>query len=263
MSSGPSLPSNPSPAYQYQSMPTADTGAIAGTQNLPNYAAQNYPQVQAATQNITSGAYGAPAIQGAGNNQITAGNSLLPYATSALNAGFDPQNANYNAGQQQNLQQTQVNNATTGTGSTPYAAGVDNASNQSFNLDWQKQMLANQAQGAGTAEGLVAGQGNAATTGTNVLTTAANNPLNALASLNTAGGQATGVDQTMIQDFLSYLTGGTSAANAATGQYSAEANASLGQQAVNNQQLSGLGSLGGTLFGSLNNPANALSFAAL
>lgn len=249
MSSGPNLPNNPSPAYQYASPGTADAGALSGTQNLPNYAQQNYPQVQAATQNITSGAYGAPAIQGAGNAAINAGNSVVPYATQALNAGFDPQNQAYNTGRQVNDQTTAVNNAANGVSGSPYAAGVANTSDQNFDLNWQNQMLQRQQAGAGTAEGLLGTQGNSATTGANLLTGAANNPLSALSSLNSAGGQATGVDQTMIQDFLSYLTGGTSASNAATGQYSAEANAALGQQGVTNSGLGGLGSLAGSLLG--------------
>ena len=249
MSSGPSLPSNPTPAYQYQSMPTADTGAISGTQNLPNYAQQNYPQFQSTVNNVTSGAYGAPAIQGAGNAAITSANSLVPYATQALNTGFDPQNANYNAQFQQNQQQAGANAAANGVAGTPYGAGVTNAADNSFNLAWQQQQLQNQQTGAGTAATLLGQQNAGATSGANLLTSVPNNSLSALSALNTAGGQATGVDQQVIQDFLSYLSGGTGAANAATSQYSAEANASLGQQGVNNQQLAGLGSLGGNLLG--------------
>lgn len=249
MSSGPSMPGNQTPAYQYQNMSGADTGAYSGTQNLPNYAQQNYPQFQTATNNVTSGAYGAPAIQGAGNTAITAGNSLVPYATQTLNTAFDPQNANYNAQFNQQQQQTGANNAANGVAGTPYGAGVTNQADNSFNLAWQQQQLQNQQTGANTASTLLNQQANSGTAGSNLLTGAANENLSALSALNTAGGQATGVDQQMIQDFLSYLSGGTSATNAATGQYSAQANASLGQQGVNNQGLSGLGSLAGMFLG--------------
>lgn len=299
MSGGPSLPQNPAPAYQYAGMPQADQGALSGTQNLPNYAAQNYPQVQSAVGNVTSGAYGAPQIQAGGNatlgaggnafglaggaaglaaplapagaGALTAGQSLVPFATQALNAGFDPQNANFNSQFTQQQQQSNVNNAATGVGGTPYAAGVTNAGDQAFDLNWQKQMLANQGQGGatatnllgqgnqdistgagalntaggllGTAGGLLGTGGSLVGQGANVLTGVPNESIGALSALNTAGGQATGVDQQAIQDFLAYLSGGTGATNAGTGQYSAEANASLGQQGVNNAQLAGLGSL--------------------
>ena len=249
MSSGPSMPSSGTPAYQYQNMSGADTGAYSGTQNLPNYAQQNYPQFQSATNNITSGAYGAPQIQGAGNTAISSGNSLVPYATQALQTGFDPQNAQYNAQFNQNQQQTAANAAANGVAGTPYGAGVTNAADNSFNLAWQQQQLQNQQTGANTANSLLNQQNQGATTGSNLLTGAANENLTGLTALNNAGTAATSVDQQQIQDFLSYLSGGTSASNAATSQYSAESSAALGQQQLTDQGLSGLGSLLGMFLG--------------
>ena len=246
MSSGPSLPSNPTPAYQFQGMGQADTGALSGTQNLPNYAAQNYPQFQQQVGQVTSGAYGAPQIQGAGNTAINAGNSLVPYATQSLQTGFDPNNAQFNQQFGQQQQQQQVNNAANGVGGTPYAAGVSNAADQAFDLNWQNQQLQRQQTGANTATGLLTGQNQGAQTGAGLLQSVPNESLSALGALNTAGGQATGVNQQIVQDLLAYLQGGTGASSAATGQYSAEANASLGQQGINNQGLAGLGQLAGT-----------------
>lgn len=249
MSSGPSLPAAPPPAYQYQGQAQADQGALSGAQNLTNYAAQNYPQVQQAVGNVTSGAYGAPQIQGAGNTAIQAGNSLVPYATQALQTGFDPQNAQYNQQFGQQNQQSAVNNAANGVSGSPYAAGVQNAGDQNFNLNWQNQMLQRQQQGAQTAQGLLGAQNQGATTGAGLLQSVPNEQLGALSALNNAGGQATGVQQQVVQDLLAYLQGGTSASNAATGQYAAQANAALGQQGINNAGLGGLGSLAGTLLG--------------
>ena len=249
MSSGPSLPAAPTPAYQYQGMSQADTGALSGAQNLTNYAQQNYPQFQSAVNNVTSGAYGAPQIQNAGNTAISAGNSVVPYATQALQTGFDPQNAAYNQGFAQQNQQSAVNNAANGVSGSPYAAGVQNAGDQAYNLAWQKQQLANQQAGANTATGLLGAQNAGASTGANLLTSIPQAQLGALSALNTAGGQSTAVQQQTVQDLLSYLSGGTSANNAATNQYSAQANAALGQQGINNQGLAGLGQLGGTLLG--------------
>ena len=243
------MPANPTPAYQYAGMPQADQGALTGAQTLPNYAQQNYPQMQGAVGQVTSGAYGAPQIQGAGNTAITAGNSLVPYATQSLQAGFDPQNALYNQQFGQQNQQGAVNNAVNGVAGTPYAAGVSTAGDQAFNLNWQDRQLGRQQTGAQTATGLLAGQGQGATTGAGLLSSIPTASINALGALNTAGGQATGVNQTVIQDLLAYLQGGTGASNAATGQYSAEANAALGQQQQNAGGLAGLGSLAGSLFG--------------
>ena len=139
MSSGPSMPQAGTPAYQYQNQPGADQGAFSGSQNLTNYAQQNMPQMQQAVGQVTSGAYGAPQIQGAGNTAVQAGNSLVPYATQALQTGFDPQNAQYNRAFGQQNQQSAVNSAAQGVSGSPYAAGVQNAGDQSFNLDWQQQ----------------------------------------------------------------------------------------------------------------------------
>ena len=244
---GSSLPANPSPAFQYPGQGQAASGALGGAQSLPNYAAANYPQFQSAVGSVTSGAYGAPAIQGAGNTAISAGNSLVPYATQSLQTGFDPQNALYKQQQQQNTDQTRATEAAQGVAGTPYGAGVENSSNNNFNLQWQNNQLARQQQAAGTAEGLLAGQNAGATTGAGLLQSIPNEKLAALGALNSAGGAATGVNQQQIQDFLAYLQGGTSATSAGTGQYSAEANASLGQQGIDNQGLAGFGQLAGNL----------------
>ena len=265
MSSGPGLPANPTPAYQFQGMGQADTGALTGAQNLPNYAQANYPQFQQTAQQVTSGAYGAPQIQGAGNTAIQSGNSLVPYATQTLQTAFDPQNAQYNAKFGQQQQQQQVNNAANGVSGTPYGAGTTNTADQNFNLDWQNAQLGRQQTGAGTAGSLLSSQNQGATTGAGLLQSIPQASLSALSTLNTAGGQATGVNQMTVQDLLAYLQGGTSATNAGTGQYSAEANASLGQQGINNAGLGGLGTLGGTLLtggtSGLNSLSNLFGFA--
>ena len=95
-----------------------------------------------------------------------------------------------------------------------------------------RQQLGRQATAAGTASTLGSTAANEATSGTSVG--------QSVPAFNTSQ------QQQAIQDFLAYLQGGTGASNAATGQYSAEASAALGQQAVNNQALGGLGSLLGS-----------------
>lgn len=247
MSSGPSLPNDPQPAFQYPGQGQAAQGALQGAQQLPNLAGQNYGQFKNVAKDVTSGAYGAPQIQGAGQTAIAAGNSLVPYATQTLQMGFDPQQQLYNQLFQQNTDQTRATEGAQGVSGTPYGAGVESNSNQNFNLNWQNAQLGRQQTAAGTAEGLLGQQGQSAQTGANLLSGIPANALSALSQLNTAGGQAAAVPQMKIQDLLAYLSGGTGASNAATSQYSAESSAALGQQQIDDQGLAGLGKLGGGL----------------
>lgn len=220
MSGGPSLPPNPSPAYQYQSQPQADAGAIGGIGNL---------------NTNPSGAYNAPASTAAGSALTTTGTNTLPFVNQTLQTGFDPQNALYAQQFQQNQDQTRASNAAAGVATTPYGAGLENQSNQNFDINWQNQQLGRQGQAANTASTLESGAGGAASTGT--------------AIGQSVPGFANQQQQQAIADFLAYLQGGTGATQAGTSQYGAEANASLGQQGVNNQQLAGLGGLATSLFG--------------
>ena len=68
--------------------------------------------------------------------------------TQALQQGFDPQNALYN--RQFGLQQQQnlASQAMSGVGQSPYAAGLTAQGNENFNIDWQNQQLARQADGS-------------------------------------------------------------------------------------------------------------------
>jgi hypothetical protein len=223
MSSGASLPANPTPAYSFQSQPQADAGAMGGI----NTQAQT-------TQNVNN-LYNSGASTQAGSNLTQASNTPLGYQGQALATGFDPQNQLYAQQYQQNQDQTNVANAQNGVANTPYGAGIAAQSNQNFDTNWQNQQLQRQNTAANTASTLGSTAGNEATTGTAV-------------------GQSvpqfsTSQQQQTIQDFLSYLQGGSSATNAGTSQYGAESSAALGQQAVDNQALGGLGSLLGTLGG--------------
>ena len=223
MSSGASLPANPTPAYSFQSQPQADAGAIGGI----NAQAQT-------TQNVNN-LYNSGASTQAGSNLTQASNTPLSYQGQALATGFDPQNQLYAQQYQQNQDQTNVANAQNGVANTPYGAGIAAQSNQNDDTNWQNQQLQRQATAAGTANTLGSTAANEATVGTSV-------------------GQSvpqfsTSEQQQTISDFLSYLQGGASATNAGTSQYSAESTAAIQNQALSNSGWSGLGSLLGTLGG--------------
>lgn len=218
MSSGGSLPSNPTPAYQFQNQPAADQSAFGGI------------NTQAQTTGNSNALYNSGAATQLGSNLTTGAQTPLSYQSQALATGFDPQNALYAQGFQQQQDQTNASNAMNGVAGTPYGAGIASQNNQNFNINWQNQQLGRQSQAANTSQTL----GNQAAS---------------QGSVGTALGQSvpqfsTGQQQQTIQDFLSYLQGGTSATNAGTSQYSAEANAALQQQQINNNGLMGLGNLG-------------------
>lgn len=222
MSGGASLPANPTPAFQYPNMGSAASGALGGANNISTGA-----------QNINS-AYGAGNANTTANNLVTQGGSLAGQAQSALSpTAFNP--AQYSQQYQQMLDQTNAINAMNGVSGTPYGAGVANTASQNFNNNWNQQQIGLENTAANTASTLLGAGTNAATAGTALGQSIATLPLNE--------------QQQAIQDYLNYLGGGTAAANAGTSQYSAEANAQLQNQQLQNQTLGGIGSLFGSLFG--------------
>ena len=220
MGSTPSLPNNPTPAYQYGNMPGADTGAFSGTSSLitnPNTA------------------YNANASTNAGGALTNAGASVLPYVNSALTTGFDPQGALFSQMFQQQKDQSNVTNAQNGVAGTPYGAGLVDNNNQNFDINWQNNQLGRQQTAAGTAQGLIGAGATGAQTGTTVGQ-----------SVPTLQNQ---FSQQQIADFLAYLQGGTGATTAATNQYNAESQAALGASQQANAGVAGLGSLAGNVIG--------------
>lgn len=215
---GASLPSNPAPAFQYPNQGQAASGGLGGIGNL----------------NINPGNSYASGLSTAGGAGLSAGGlGTLPYAQQILSQSFDPLSQVYNQQFANNQNETNAVNAMSGVASTPYGAFLNQQSNQDFDLNWQNNLLNRMTQGAQGASTLLGGAGNAISTGTQV------------------GQSVPGFSNTQLQqqiaDYLAYLQGGTGASNAATGQYSAEANAAIGNQQLSNQAFGGLGQLGGYL----------------
>lgn len=210
---------------------------------------------QAQTGANAASAYGTGSVvpnaqAGAGSLQ-GAGGANAGYVSQALAQGFDPQNALYNRGVQQTLDQQNAINAMSGVSNSPYGAGVTGQAMQDFNLGWDRQQLANQATAANTANTLT-GAANTGFTGANALGNAAvtqqagysalpsqayeQNILNQLQGLGAGAqtaGAATGVTDQALSQILAYLGYGTQATGA--------------QQQQDNQTWGGIGNLLGSL----------------
>lgn len=247
---------------QYNTLLGQNTGAAQAVSNIPGQA-QNltsgvvtnpYTQQSQAGAN-TASAYGTGTVvpnaqAGAGALQ-GAGQAAAGYAPQALAQGFDPQNALYNRGYQQTIDQQNAINSMSGVSNSPYGAGVTGQAGQNFNLGWDQQQLQNQATAANTANQLT-GAASTGLTGANSLGNAAvtgqaaysalpsqtyeQNILSQLQGL-TAGadttGAASGVTNQALSQILSYLGYGTSATGA--------------QQQQSDQTFAGIGNLLGTL----------------
>ncbi len=70
-----------------------------------------------------------------------------------LESGFDPRSALFNRTEGRLMDQTNAINAMSGVGSSPYGASVAANALGNFDIDWQNQQLARQAQATGAAGG--------------------------------------------------------------------------------------------------------------
>jgi hypothetical protein len=112
-------------------------------------------------------------ITGQGQQVFGEANSIFPYAQQVFQTALDPQNQLYNWLQNQNLQQTQANEAMTGVGTTPYGMDVTNQSNMLFNINWQNQQLQRQIAGLQAGAGAIQTGAGIQQTGTGIEATGA------------------------------------------------------------------------------------------
>jgi hypothetical protein len=272
------------PMFNMPNMPQAAGNAFSGIQNLDQYTqmgAAAMPYAQSTFQNLYNNPYAGTAQSGAnfasgmgmnaaqggyntGAALTGAGVGTIPYAQSIMNTAMDPQQALYNQMFQQNTDQTRAAESARGILTTPYGAGLENQSNQNFNLGWQNNLLQREATGAGAAGGLLGMGANVANVGTGMMNaapgqfaTAAQMPYStaqgigggqnqAIQSLLGLGGGAQGLANQQIQDYLNYIGAGNQAAGAAN------ANAGLALQQQNqgfNQNMAYGNALGNSLYG--------------
>ena len=160
-------------------------GLIAGAQDLYKAAATN-PYTGAALSGAQTG--GGMLQQGALADTQAAG-TLMPYATGAaatlqgganavLGTAFDPQGALYAQQFQQNTDQTRAGLEARGLDTSAAGQGIENQSNQNFNIAWQNAQLGRQTQGLSTASSAlgqgVSGLTSGASTAANLYGTAGN-----------------------------------------------------------------------------------------
>lgn len=236
--------------YQPQYTSQADTGSFNAINaiNNNNPYLQNQSTYQSIEQqglnnpyasgvqtaaNAAGQQYGALGTQGAavatGLNQ--GATSLLPYVSQVENTAMDPQSALYNRTLQQVQDQANVANAQNGLTGSPYGAGTTNAATSNFNIDWQNNQLARQAQGISAASTGLGAVGTAGNNAQNIGTAAAANTgmagaapnaayisnlanmLNALNSYGTSQTAGNANTQTAQTDFQNYLNLGAQQAN--------------------------------------------------
>ena len=272
------------PSYSYMNMPGADAGAYGGIGNLSQYGnagASTLPYATNTFQGLYNNPYAAGAqgganyasglgqtaalgAYGAGANLTGAGIGMLPYASSIMNTAMDPQGALYNQTLGQVTNAANAQNAASGISMTPYGAGVANTANSNFNINWENNQLAREATGASAAGGLLSNAGGAINTGTGIMNTAPGQYASAAAMpYATAAGigqgqnaatssylsnimQAQGIPQQQIQDYLTYMQGGTAQQNANTNLMQTQINQS---NAAYNQQMGYGTMLGSSLYG--------------
>lgn len=89
-------------------------------------------------------------VQGAANQLYSGGNRIMDTA-------FDPRSAVYNDTAQKLTDQTRAAEYSRGIQMSPYGASVEANTMGNFNMDWQNQQLARQAQGLSSAQGAYQG----------------------------------------------------------------------------------------------------------
>jgi hypothetical protein len=230
------------------------TSPLAG-QTLQNLYSNPYAgQAQAAAGPAGQMGMGAGMAQyGMGLGLAGAGMGGLPYANMALNQAFDPQSQVYNQLFQQQTDQTRAAEAARGIANTPYGAGVEAQSDINFNTAWQQNLLNRMQTGAQTYGGLMGAAGQGMQTGLGQATAAPGTffgggamPYNVAQNIGQnqfgAIGGYQNIQQAPIQDYMSYLQGGTAAQGQQVGLYSAQAQAAANQAKMMQQYGQGLGS---------------------
>jgi hypothetical protein len=114
--------------------------AVSNIQNNPYF----QQALDAAVGGAQLGAQGGNYVQ---NQAGAVGNTVNPL----IQSGFDPQSALFNRSRSQLMDQTNAINAMSGLAGTPYGASVASNALGNFDINWQNQQLARQAQASGAA----------------------------------------------------------------------------------------------------------------
>jgi hypothetical protein len=240
-------------------------GNLASSQSAVNPTVQtqlNTPTAQQAMSGAqTAASYGpdvASDMWNVGQNAIQAGQSITPYAQQVFQTSMDPQGQLYNWLQNQNMQQTNAQNAASGVGTTPYGAAVADQSNMLFNINWQNQQLQRQIQGLQAGAGALqtgAGIEQSGTSlesqipsfisGTSAIPYSTQSTISGTNLSDLATG--TNISNIPITDLLALLTGQNQTNQVANDT----SRVGLAQSQIGTQQLAGLIGGGSSLLGGL------------
>ena len=164
----------------------ANMGALPGLQGYLQTAMSN----PYGGQVVGSAGTGGGMVQGQAMSDYGNAQSMSGAGNSVLNTAFDPQNALYNQQFQQNTDQTRAGLEARGLDTSAAGQGIENNSNQNFNIAWQNAQLGRQSQGITSA---AAADQSASALGTNAGTNYAQGgamPFQAYTGVNDATGSA-------------------------------------------------------------------------
>lgn len=239
----------PPPVYQFQNQAGADQGAFGAIQNLaqqPNQAGQAYDMYSPGLMQAGAASGWDPsATVGIGNAQSATAGGLNAFGNQLMQQGFDPQNQLYARTQQQLQDQVRAGQAARGINMTPYGAGLENQANSNFNIDWQNSQLGRAAQAAGAAAPLFSQANTNAIQGQQLAMSVPQLQSQLLQGLQTGALGSTTAQQQVIQDYLSYLSGGSQGDANAVARYKAEIESKKNEDAQDSSMWSGIGKVAG------------------
>lgn len=223
------------PASPYTGLGQANTQAVSGMQglqNMPNYPLQQYQNVAPGMATALQGTDYSPQNTVNWGNYITGqGPGMFAQGNTLMSMGLDPQQEFYNRAFQQQQEQQRAGQSARGILSSPVGAGMEAQSNQMFNELWRNQQAQRAAQLAGAAQGMY-GQGTQSILGGQALASAVPGAqLGWAGQLSGLGQAAYAQPQQNIQNWMSYLSGGSNAQQQAYANQLAAYNAKMQQQA--------------------------------
>lgn len=246
------------PQFNMPNMGAAANNAFSGIQGLKPFSDASFSTIPNAQQafgtafnNPGAGAMigGANPAMSMGTTAATnafaggtglenAGFNMMPYATSILNTGFDPQTSLYNRTVQQLTDQTRAGLEARGMDNTPYGAGVEGQTLGNFNIDWQNNLLNRQSTAAGAAGNLASSGANIFNLGAGISNAAPGQFFNSAAIPYTAFNTMAGGQNQALSQLLTLLGSGQNVANLPVSDWLSYAQTGNQAGGVANQQAS-------------------------
>lgn len=242
--STPKVPKLPQ-AYNLQGAQKNAFNSITDLGTQPNFGLQAFNQVQNNANQVAAGpGYDTGAVQQSAQGMFGGQQQLQQGAGQVLQTSMDPQQALYQRTLQQTQDQQRAGQAARGVAMTPYGAGLENQALHNFNMDWQDKQLQRQTQGLGAAGSALSQGSQMGQVASGILQSIPaqqrSQQLQALSLLASSSTMPTQQQQQVIQDWMSYISGGNQTNQNALAAQSQAASQSSGM-------WSGIGSLVGNV----------------